>query len=58
MEVRVYLSFDAFTKGKPIFCRRVAHTGSFNFQDCEAIMRCLFGIDVVTVYVCVDRKVI
>ena len=54
MEVRVYLSMSAFTHDKRVFCQRVQNRDCFSFEDCECVLRSLYGRECVIVFLCVD----
>lgn len=50
MEIKVYLSHDAFMHNKHVYCRRV---DLGNFQLLFDAMKLLYGPDCIVTYVCV-----
>lgn len=53
MEIRVFKSISAYTSNKPFLVSKVASPDIFDFSKCLDTFRCIYGSEIVIVFLCV-----
>lgn len=53
MEIRVFKSMQAYTSNKPFLVSKIASPDTFDFSKCLETFRCIYGSEIVIVFLCV-----